>query len=255
MKNAFLKLKDAYKETMKKNRTFKSKIPNILTCSRALAPFIIIPLVLSGNLGLALISGSILAGTDFFDGMLARKLNAQSEFGRIIDPIVDKIFAFTLLSAGAILNPIILINIIPEIAIAITNTKALNEGLEVSSSSIGKFKTWLLSINILLSFIPGIDILPKAFMSFITFGSQSLVYLDYHEKNKKLKREKERKELIELIENVDDDKEIPLTKKEIKEKKKKISKMAKIRKRQMELLEYKKYVITESKKKPKQKSI
>ena len=184
MKNAFSKLKNAFKENIEKNKTLKSQIPNILTCSRALAPFIILPLAFTGNILGALIAGGILASTDFFDGMLARKLNAGSEFGRLMDPIVDKIFAITLLAGGAVINPLLIFNIIPEIAISAVNYKALSENKPVKSSKLGKIKTWILSINILLSFIPSFSIIYKIISTYVTFLAQSVTFNDYVKKLK-----------------------------------------------------------------------
>ena len=200
MKNAFLKLKNAFKENIEKNKTFVSQIPNILTCSRALAPFIILPLVFTGNIPGAIIAGAILASTDFFDGILARKLDAQSEFGRLMDPIVDKIFAITLLAGGASINPLLICNIIPEIAIGAVNYKALSENKKVKSSKFGKIKTWILSINILLSFIPSISIIYKIISTYVTFVAQAITFNNYVKEIKKQYVEDEKK-TIESIED------------------------------------------------------
>jgi cardiolipin synthase (CMP-forming) len=69
-------------------------IPNILTILRIfLAPFFMFA-VLEGQYITAFIIITIAALTDFFDGLIARKFNMQSEFGRILDPIADKILIF-----------------------------------------------------------------------------------------------------------------------------------------------------------------
>lgn len=46
---------------------------------------------------LALLIFSIAGFTDFFDGWLARKLDVQSGFGRMLDPIADKLMVATCL--------------------------------------------------------------------------------------------------------------------------------------------------------------
>lgn len=67
-------------------------IINILTLSRIILAALIFTLLISPDgyfLALALF---FLAGiTDYFDGYLARKYNAVSELGEILDPIADKI--------------------------------------------------------------------------------------------------------------------------------------------------------------------
>ena len=65
---------------------------SILTFSRIILGFIIFALLMtpSGYL-LALILFFVAAITDYFDGYFARKFNAVSQFGEVLDPIADKI--------------------------------------------------------------------------------------------------------------------------------------------------------------------
>ena len=248
LKNAYLRLKDAFEENLKKNKTLKSQVPNILTCSRALTPLIVTPLVLTGNVIPGLIAGAILASTDFFDGKLARKWHAESEFGTLIDPIVDKIFAVTLLLTGAALNPFILLNIVPEIAISVKNAQAFNDGKTVKTSLIGKLKTWLLSINILLSFLPGATPMIRGLATFATFITQSIAYIDYSEKIDNQKKDNKKTEIINIIDEFD-------KREKTLNKEKSISKSSQIRNKKIELLKYKKSLLLKSKdlKKDKQK--
>lgn len=78
-------------------------IINILTLSRIILAALIFTLLISPDgyfLALALF---FLAGiTDYFDGYLARKYNAVSELGEILDPIADKILILFLLFGLAI---------------------------------------------------------------------------------------------------------------------------------------------------------
>lgn len=73
---------------------FIKQIPNFLTILRVLLiPVIVVAFYLDGKIS------SILAATifvfasitDYLDGLLARALKAQSRFGRILDPIADKL--------------------------------------------------------------------------------------------------------------------------------------------------------------------
>ncbi len=69
-------------------------LPNALTIMRiALVPVFAIAFVMPGN-GARLIAFAVfaIAGlSDWLDGFAARKLNAGSEFGRMLDPIADKV--------------------------------------------------------------------------------------------------------------------------------------------------------------------
>ena len=70
-------------------------IPNILTIGRIwVIPLIVLTLFYSDSLLMSWVSVFLfaLAGiTDFFDGYLARHLNQGSSFGRVLDPIADKL--------------------------------------------------------------------------------------------------------------------------------------------------------------------
>jgi len=76
---------------------------NILTLSRILLAAIIFVLLISpdGYL-LALVLFFIAGVTDYFDGYLARKYNAVSQLGEILDPIADKILILFVLFGLAI---------------------------------------------------------------------------------------------------------------------------------------------------------
>jgi len=70
---------------------FVFTIPNFLTMMRF---FMLIPIMhhlLRVERKMALIWMLISAATDLADGFLARKLKQQSDFGRIIDPLADKV--------------------------------------------------------------------------------------------------------------------------------------------------------------------
>ena len=79
-------------------------IPNILTLFRSFAA-IILPLIIiyGGEIG-ALIATPILilAGmSDYFDGFFARKYKVVSNFGKILDPVADKLLVIGVIFALA----------------------------------------------------------------------------------------------------------------------------------------------------------
>ncbi len=76
---------------------------NLLTFSRIfLAAVIFLLLMSSDSYAMALILFFVAGITDYFDGYLARKHNAVSKLGEILDPIADKILILFLLFALAI---------------------------------------------------------------------------------------------------------------------------------------------------------
>ena len=76
---------------------------NLLTLSRIfLAAIIFLLLTSSDGYLMALVLFFIAGITDYFDGYLARKYNAASQIGEILDPIADKILILFLLFGLAI---------------------------------------------------------------------------------------------------------------------------------------------------------
>lgn len=74
------------------------KVPNILTVIRAILVPVFMVLVifpiLPGETTLRIVSASLFLAislTDMLDGMIARKYNAVSDFGKFLDPIADKL--------------------------------------------------------------------------------------------------------------------------------------------------------------------
>ena len=69
-------------------------LPNALTIARLAAlPVLLVVLIRAEgptSVPAAVIFG-VVAATDFLDGLLARRLGAESRFGRIADPLADRL--------------------------------------------------------------------------------------------------------------------------------------------------------------------
>lgn len=190
MISTFRALKNEFKESLKSSTVLKNWSANILTLSRGLAPLIVVPLVLTGHQKAGLITAAIFASTDFFDGYLARRFNNVSKLGEHLDQVCDKIFAISLLATSAIMNPIILINIFLELLIIIINLNSLKKGNNPKTSGIGKVKTCMLSITILVALLPEVNI--NVVMVLIpTILFQMVTIIDY--KIKDLKKDQAKK--------------------------------------------------------------
>lgn len=202
MKDTFKEFKKEFEDSLKSASSLKSQLPNVLTLSRGIAPVVVTPLILTGNVIPGLIAAGLFASTDFFDGYLARKYNNISKFGEHLDQVCDKIFAVSLLGTSAIMNPIMLLNIIPEIAITAINIDSLNKGNKPKTSTLGKIKTAMLSASILVALIPGLNIAVPV-LSIPTLLTQVITAIDYknidREKDKeKLEIAKQKTELIDF---------------------------------------------------------
>ena len=78
---------------------------NFITVARILLAPIIFLFLIFGNYLVCIILFFLAGLTDYFDGYLARKYNAESQIGEILDPIADKILiAFLLIGLSVELN-------------------------------------------------------------------------------------------------------------------------------------------------------
>src|SRR5699024_8827959 len=108
-----------------KVQRIKMQIPNFLTRLRIFAPVFLIPCAIVGNFALATIIAALLGLTDCFDGFLARKWNATSNYGQKLDAVSDKLFVIGISLPILITNPsLILSTIILEAIIGSINFKA-----------------------------------------------------------------------------------------------------------------------------------
>ena len=83
--------------------------------------------------------------SDFLDGYLARKLNLVTDFGKLMDPLVDKILTsavFIVLTKEEMIPAWITITIIArEFLVTGLRLLASNQGALLSADSLGKWKT------------------------------------------------------------------------------------------------------------------
>ena len=175
--NFFKDFRKEFKSIKKKE--IKRQIPNLLTLSRGLAPIVIIPAILFSKLYFVVILLIIFALTDFLDGKIARKYNLVSEFGVKLDAVCDKIFAISLIIPAIINHGIFIFNFVMEIAISYTNLLSYTKGNNPRSTIIGKIKTALLSLTLILAYIPNMNNLVIFIFSLITIICQVITLIKY----------------------------------------------------------------------------
>ena len=137
-----------------KKGNIKVELANLLTISRLLAPFILIPLIALNKNTAFIIMIIIFSLTDTFDGYFARKFNAVTPFGEYLDAFVDKIYI------GSLLFPIVLfpwietnllifiwIFILFELLISISNIYQFHHNLKPHTVYLGKVKTTVMFIT------------------------------------------------------------------------------------------------------------
>jgi len=98
---------------------------------------------------------AIIAGiTDFIDGYIARKYNMITDFGRLLDPMADKIFittAFIVLVENNILSGWIAVIILSrEFLVTGLRLLAASKGTVIPADNTGKLKTILQMVFLIL---------------------------------------------------------------------------------------------------------
>ena len=134
---------------------------NLLTSIRIIFAFLIFILVsLESNYFIAFLLFFLAGVTDYFDGFLARKYDASSDIGEILDPIADKILVaaalILLVMNGTIKNYEVIAAIIiltREILISGLREFLAKGSITMQVTSLSKLKTFIqmISIAILLT--------------------------------------------------------------------------------------------------------
>ena len=151
MINQYKKYRNEYLNNLKKEKNkvqrIKMQIPNFLTRLRIFAPVFLIPCALTGNFVLATVIAALLGLTDCFDGFLARKWNATSNYGQKLDAVSDKLFVIGIAIPILITNPLLILpTIVLETVIGSINFKSQIKGNNPKSTLLGKFKTTVLYV-------------------------------------------------------------------------------------------------------------
>lgn len=125
-----------------------ANLPNLLTLSRILSVPLIIILLYSGNRWLNLLTALLIAVaaiTDGLDGYMARKYGYESDLGRLLDPLADKILILSTMVMLVYLHraPAWMVCLILCRETAITGLRAMaaDHGKVIGASVMAKYKT------------------------------------------------------------------------------------------------------------------
>jgi cardiolipin synthase len=140
-------------------------IPNTLTIIRFLFVPFIIWAITQDNYTLALILYTLSSVTDVVDGIIARKFNVISDFGKLMDPLADKLNQLSVLLTFAIKGIIpawvIALLLVKEIFMIIGASFLYGKKLVVSSKWYGKLTTVFLFLGVISSLVTRIFSLPR----------------------------------------------------------------------------------------------
>jgi CDP-diacylglycerol--glycerol-3-phosphate 3-phosphatidyltransferase len=127
------------------------QLPNALTILRFLAIPAFVALFLAAGDGPAWLAGVFFAGaaaTDQLDGFLARRWHVESDFGKVADPLADRLMigvAVVLMWAeGRLPWPAALIVLARDLVLVAGYKLVVPRGYDFEVSALGKVATWVL---------------------------------------------------------------------------------------------------------------
>ena len=131
-------------------------LPNILTVIRILLVPVLVVALLDKTPGgdlLAAIVFAVASLTDALDGHLARARNSITTFGKLMDPIADKLLIIaalvSLVSLGRVEAWVAMVIIAREFAVTVLRMAATQQGVIISASPLGKVKTGVQVVTVL----------------------------------------------------------------------------------------------------------
>jgi CDP-diacylglycerol---glycerol-3-phosphate 3-phosphatidyltransferase len=135
---------------------FPLNLPNVLTVLRImLVPALVVALLGNTPAGdvLAAVVFSLASLTDFVDGYLARARDSITTFGKLMDPLADKLLIIaaliSLVSLHRLAAWVAMVIITRELAVTVLRLGATQAGVVMSASMFGKVKTCLQIVAIL----------------------------------------------------------------------------------------------------------
>ena len=136
---------------------FALNIPNLLTVLRIMLVPVLVVALLGNTPGgdvLAAIVFAAASATDFVDGYLARSRNSVTTFGKLMDPLADKLLIvaalISLVSLHRLAAWVAMVIITRELAVTVLRMGASQAGVIIAASNFGKLKTGLQIATILV---------------------------------------------------------------------------------------------------------
>ena len=144
------------KEKIHKLFTNVWTIPNVLTILRMILIPVFVVLFFKGLKMASLGVFCAASLTDMLDGYLARKLNQITDFGKLFDPLADKLMVITAMVCQTFWGPLPLIAVIivaaKELVMVLGGMFMLNRGVVVYSNYFGKTAQVGFIASLVLSF-------------------------------------------------------------------------------------------------------
>lgn len=166
---------------MEKSKSKWRHIPNILTVLRLLAVPLMAVWMIGGKWTESLILFVSAELTDILDGYIARRFNFISTFGKLVDPLADKLIQMTALfllyRGNRLPGYFFFILCAKELAMILGSLFFLKKNVVVSSNWVGKAAAFILFIGIVLAFLGDLNAVIVLWIGVIFALAAAIVYL------------------------------------------------------------------------------
>ena len=119
-------------------------LPNKLTMLRIILIPVFIIVLMTGHFYSSAVIFIIASTTDALDGYIARKYNLVTNFGKIMDPLADKLLVFSalicLVELGDVAGWMVIVILTREFTITGLRTVAAAQGIVIAAGWSGKIK-------------------------------------------------------------------------------------------------------------------
>ncbi len=165
-------------------------LPNVLTIIRLfLVPVFIFVYSASGDIAARISAAAIFliaSATDVLDGYIARKYNKITDFGKLADPVADKMMQLSVIGCLAMNNRIsmwiLALFAFKEIVLILGGLNLLKEKFVVQSKWSGKIATVVLFVCLMVIIITDDNMLPEKYATTLMCASIAatiIAFFDY----------------------------------------------------------------------------
>src|SRR6202451_2283247 len=127
---------------------FPLNLPNVLTVARIMLVPVLVVALLGNTPGgdvLAAVVFALASLTDFVDGYLARSRDSVTTFGKLMDPLADKLLIvaalISLVSLHRLAAGVAMVITARELAVTVMRMGATQAGVIIPASNLAKLKT------------------------------------------------------------------------------------------------------------------
>jgi CDP-diacylglycerol--glycerol-3-phosphate 3-phosphatidyltransferase len=150
-------------------------LPNVLTVLRILlVPVLVVALLQGTSHGDLFAAGvfAVASFTDMLDGRLARSRGSITTFGKLMDPVADKLLVLaaliTLVSLGRVAAWVAMVILAREFAVTALRAAAGSQGVVVPAQSWGKAKVGLQVLMVFALILEGSGVLWVDLLVYVT---------------------------------------------------------------------------------------